>query len=164
MKSGNKPIKLPKVLVCIGQCNEIKTDDGVYNFRIKDKVMLFSTTNGKTLYCMAYKALKTSNDEFKTRVQSNQSQVSTGMNLYEKWHEFEPVSGSVCKPPKGFLFDAGRCVHIIYTSDKWVGKKRKYIHTFKSKPKCWVNKKSTAPTLLALTGGKIRVRKDGITG
>lgn len=164
MKSKNKPIKIPRVLVCIGQLNEIKTEDQTYRLKIKDKIMLFSSVNGKTLYCMSYTEKKTDNDDFKRHVQSKQTDVLKGMNLYETWHEFEPISGSICKPPKGFLFDVGRCIHIIYTSDKWVGKKRKYVHEFKKRPKCWVNKKSTIPTLLVLTGGKIAVRKDGIKG
>lgn len=161
---ANSPIKLPPVLICIGQLKQIETGDTVYKFPLKDKVMLFCAPNGKALYCMAYTAKKADKAHFEKVAKGKHAQILEGMKLYEKWHEFEPSSGSLCSPPRGFLFDAGRAVSIIYQSDKWTGKKQNYIHTFKICPKLRVNKKSTQPTLLVLTGGRIRVKKEGITG
>lgn len=158
-----KPIKIPPVLCCIGQAVEVETDTGKFKFKIKDRVMLYTTTNGKKLFCLKSSSKISSKSDFENAVKNKQDQVSDAMDLYNQWHDFEAVSGSLVSAPRGFLFEAGRANHIIYSSDKWGGKKRKYIHEFKKPPKVWANKK-TDPTLLVLTGGKIAVKKEGITG
>lgn len=96
-------------------------------------------------------------------ISSRRDDVNRGIKLYEDWHEFEPVTGSLWTPPRGFLFRVDRAQHIVYESDKWSGKPQQYIHDFTHPPLMWVNNK-TAPTVLVLTGGKIKVRKSGVTG
>lgn len=158
-----KPIKIPPVLCYIGQVREVDTDTGKFKFKIKDRVMLYTTTNGKKLFCLKSSAKKSKKADFEKAVENKHEQVSDAMDLYRQWHAFDAVSGSLASVPRGFLFDAGRAIHIIYSSDKWGGKKRNYIHEFKTPPKVWANKKKD-PTLLVLTGGNIAVKKEGITG
>jgi hypothetical protein len=159
-KSKNTPIKLPSVLICLGQVREVKTEDSSYKFLVKDKVMLYSNTKGDALYCMAFSAKEATKEDFEKAVKSKQAQVSKGLDLYEDWNEKQSCSGSLAKKPRGFLFDAGRATSITY---KWAGDNKAYKHEFKKHPKARVNKRNR-PTLLVLTGGKIAVKKVGITG
>lgn len=158
-----KPIKIPSVLCCIGQALEVLGEKQKYKFKVKDRVFLYTDTAGKKLYCLKTVEKKAKKSDFDRAIEKKHSQVSEAMKLYKNWHDFDAVSGSLASPPRGFLFDVDRAVHIIYNSDKWVGRNRKYIHEFKTPPKIWVNKK-TEPTLLVMTGGKIAVKKEGITG
>lgn len=158
-----KAIKIPPVLCCIGQAVEVAGELDTYKFKVKDRVFLYSAPDGKKLYCLKSNDKKSKNSDFKKAIEKKKNAVSEAMKLYKNWHNFEAISGSLMAPPRGFLFDVDRAVHIIYTSDKWIAKKRSYIHDFKKRPKIWVNKK-TKPTLLVLTGGQIAVRKEGIIG
>lgn len=158
-----KPLKLPKVLCGLGRAISVECGDTKYKWTTKDKVQLYSSTNGKTLYCLKVVKLKTDKTDFTRRIEQNQTAVNAGVKLYEKWHEFDAATGDVMKTPRGFLFNIGRATSLVYASDKWSGKVKHYIHEFKSTPIVWVNNK-TAPTVLILTGGRINVKKEGITG
>ncbi len=158
-----KAIKLPDVLICLGRAVSVTGVEMLFKWPIKAKCQLYCSTSGESLYCLVSTAKESSKDEFNSAVGKHQKQVDTAVKLYERWHDFDPVSGSIVRPPRGFLFDVDRAESIIYSSDKWVGRTRSYIHTFKTPPKVWVNRK-TDPTLLVMTGGRIRVTKEGITG
>jgi len=160
----SRPIKIPPVLCCIGRVGEVGTQDSVYKFMVQDLVCLYSPPSGKQLYCLKTdREKKSSPADFKRAVETHRDQVSKAMKLYKRWHDFDPVSGSLAKSPRGFLYQAGRAAYIIYNSDKWTGRSTNYIHDFVTPPILWVNKK-TKPTLLILTGGQIAVKKEGITG
>lgn len=159
-----RPIKLPTPLIQLGTVENVIDDQGVkYKWTVRDQCGLLCPTSGTSIFCLIAEPKQATREKFENAVNGNTEKVSKGMDLYEKWHEFDPESGSLVTPPRGFLFCVGRAASITYRSDKWVGKTRRYIHTFKIKPKVWVNKKID-PTLLVLTGGKIRTTKDGITG
>lgn len=162
-KTIKKPIKLPAVLSCLGRAVEVCCDDIVYRWPAKDNVLLYASKSGRRLYCVKTKKKATSGAQWAQAVTKRRKQVDQAVALYEKWHEYDAITGSLMVPPRGFMFKVGRATHIIYASDKWTGRMQKYIHEFKTPPVCWVNRKNN-PTVLELTGGKIRVRKAGITG
>ena len=163
MGQEKKPLKIDPVLICLGQALQVRIGDAVYKWKVKDKMGLYSSVDGKKLFIIQTAPKKITPAEFLAKVDSNQAKVDKGIALYERWHECEPVSGSIMVPPKGFLFHVGRVASLLYSSDKWTSKKTRYIHDFKQKPIGWVNSKK-APKALVLTGGKIQVKADGITG
>jgi hypothetical protein len=159
--AAKKALKLPGVLITLGRAVEVKGRAVHYTWPAKDKVMLCAATNGKTLYCVSAKNKTKKN--FATLYDARIDQIERGCDLYELWSDFEARSGSVVKPPRGFLFNVDRCESIIYASDKWTGRTQKYIHEFDDPPIVWVNNK-TRPTVLVLSGGNIKTTKEGITG
>jgi hypothetical protein len=158
-----RPIKLPDVLICLGRAVSVTGAELEFKWPIKAKCQLFCSTTGASLYCLVATARPSSKSHLEKALKKQHDQVSAGMQLYERWHEFDAASGSLVHAPRGFLFNVDRAVSIVYASDKWVGRARSYIHTFKTPPKVWVNRK-TDPTLLVMTGGRIKVSKEGITG
>ena len=158
-----RPIRLPAVLACLAQAVAVKCEDRVIKFPAKSGIMLYTNTAGRELYCLAPQKRKTSPAAFNSAVLTHKRDVSAAMAIYERWHDFPAVSGSLTQSPRGFLFHAGRAVEIGYKSDKWVGYTRPYYHPWDYPPVVWVNKYER-PDLVVLTGGKIRVTKEGITG
>lgn len=162
-KKLKKALKLPPVLCGLGRAISVVCGDTTYKWTTKDKVALFSSTNGKKLFCLKVIKEKTVKDDITQKIEENRTEVDAGIKLYSKWHEFDAASGDLIKTPRGFLFQIDRATSIVYASDKWSGKIEHYIHKFKTAPIVWVNNK-TAPTVLILTGGRINVKKEGITG
>lgn len=162
-KTIKKALKLPPVLSALGRAVEICCGDVVYRWTVKDNVLLYASKSGRRLYCIKTKKKMTSGAQWAQAITKRRKQVDKAVALYEKWHEFDAITGSIMTAPRGFMFKVGRASHIIYASDKWTGRMTKYIHEFRSPPVCWVNRK-TAPTVVELTGGKIHIRKAGITG
>lgn len=163
MVATKKALKLPNVLVHLGNVVEVKGDNVHYQWSQKDGVGLYSNPKGMTLYCLKTAKKQASKDDFLSVVESNREQVDSAVSLYESWHDFEPLTGSLMPRPKGFLYRVDRVHAIVYQSDKWTGKTTSYIHEFRSKPILWVNNK-TRPSVAILSGGQIQVRKEGITG
>lgn len=162
-KLTKKSLRLPTVLCGLGRTLEVICDDITYRWPAKDKCKLYSSITGKELYSLCLSDSSITESDFADRVSKNKADVHKGLNLYKKWHDFESANGSVTKPPRGFLFFVGRATAIKYASDKWTGRTKHFIHDFTKCPKVWVNNK-TAPTVLVLSGGKIAVKKEGITG
>lgn len=160
-----RPIKLPPVLIQLGRVISVTGMDAVFKFTASSKTLLWCPPSGSSLYCFPklWIAKPSTGQDFKKAVDSRWDETKAGVNLYQRWSEFEPASGSLGKPPRGFLFKVDRAQSIVYSSDKWVGRNRNYIHEFTSLPIVWANRK-TDPTLLVLTGGRIKVQKRGITG
>jgi hypothetical protein len=163
-KIEKKAIRMPDVLIQLGRAVSVECEDGnKISWTAKSGCLLYSAVSGRTLYCLVSKKKVTSKEEFDAAVYVKMDKVRRGMDLYSKWSEFESESGSLAQRPKGTLTCLGRAKSIVYSSDKWVLRARSYIHTFINMPKVWANKK-TNPTLVVLTGGKIQVKKEGITG
>lgn len=163
MVAAKKALKLPDVLVHLGRAVEVKGDNVHYQWAVKDSVDLYTNTKGMSLYCLRTTKRPTSKERFLSVIDQRQGQVDRAVSLYEDWHDFEPLTGSLASRPTGFLYRVDRVHAIVYESDKWTGKQAKYIHEFETKPILWVNSK-TRPRVAILTGGKIHVRKAGITG
>lgn len=164
-----KSLKIDPVLCGLGRAIEVRVeafDNGnpvFFKWTTKDKMELYSSANGKKLFCLKTEKMDCTKDQIAQRIEQNKSAVSDSVELYEKWHDFDEANGCIIKQPRGFLFNIGRATEILYASDKWTGKIKHYIHDFKKTPLVWVNNK-TAPTVLILSGGKISVKKEGITG
>ena len=157
-----KPIKIPQTLVDLGRAVSVRGTSAEYKWPKKDNVRLCASVSGKTLYCLRPNMTTTYNrleeicgDQLDTDEQ--------GIELYEAWSGFEVDTGCLIKPPRGFLWYVELCHDVVYESDKWSGKLQKYIHSFATLPSIWVNRKQK-PTLLVLSGGKIKTTKRGITG
>jgi len=156
-------MKVDPVLCCLGRTLEIHIGETGYRFTTADKALLYSTPQGNKLWCISGIEVPTTKDQIQQRIAKHSAAVDKSVKLYQRWHEFDAAKGCIIKPPRGFLYKVGRCTAIKYASDKWSGRTNHYIHHFKKPPICWVNHKS-APRVVLLTGGAIRVRKDGIIG
>lgn len=158
-----KAIKLPSVLICLGRAVSVTGADHVFKWPIKAGCQLLCSVTGKSLYCLISAVGSSSRSDLDDALKERCEQVDRGVKLYERWHNFDPSSGSLATVPRGFLFCVDRAKSIVYASDKWSGRTQSYIHTFNTTPKIWVNRK-TDPTLLVMTGGQIRTTKEGILG
>jgi hypothetical protein len=158
-----KPLKIHPALICLGELLEIHIDNFVYKWAIKDGMRLYSSPLGKKLYALNAKPKASTDAHMKKIVSRHRLKVNQGLALYEKWHDFEAASASVIDVPRGNVSQIGRCSQILYRSDKWTGKPTRYYHDFKTPPLVWATSKN-APRALILTGGKIRVKAEGITG
>jgi hypothetical protein len=158
-----RAIKLPPVLATLGRVIEVDGLEVRYKFLKKDNVGLYATPDGKTLYCLKANKKRATFEEFTQIWERNKTKAEQGVRLFEEWNDFDSKAGSLATSPRGFFFLVDRCRSIIYESPKWEGRNNKYIHDFKTPSLMWVNKKS-APTVLMLSGGKIRTTSRGITG
>lgn len=90
----------------------------------------------------------------------------TGEKLYETFTGFEhdDIAKMVQIKPNSMI-RLGRAMNIIYRSDKFSkpGNTSDYIHPFKHYPTVSVDNMKR-PSIVALRGGRIKVRKEGITG
>ena len=158
-----KPLKLPPVLIALGRAVEVSGSDVSYLWPSKDNVVLYASVAGDTLYCVKTKKKQAPRSAFLALWNRRSKSANKGIELFEQWHDFDPMTGSIMATPKGFLYHVARAKTIVYASDKWTGRTVKYIHEFKQPPKLWVSSK-TKPLVLVMTGGKIKVSKRGITG
>lgn len=91
-----------------------------------------------------------------------------GEKLYEAFTGFEhdEVASLVqlSRHPRSML-RIGRAMNIVYRSDKFSkpGNNRDYVHAFEHYPAVSVDNTSH-PSIVAIRGGRIRIRKEGITG
>jgi len=88
-----------------------------------------------------------------------------GHSLYEKFTGFEHENaGRMVHVRQRQLIRIGRAINIIYRSDKFSpGKTSDYIHAFERYPTVSVDDVKR-PSIVAVRGGRIKVKKEGITG
>jgi hypothetical protein len=146
-------IRLPRRVIDLGRCVEIHFSDGRTWSTGKRRIHLCSSESGKTLWVLPV------SQEKKTRIPQSK--------LYEDYTGYyvsgiRTAFGGREKLPKR-LINLGKVKAVVYESSKWDGKKREYIHTFRKFP---VAKTDNAdkPLLLKISGGRIRVKPEGITG
>jgi len=163
MAVRKKPIRLPKTLVDLGRAVSIRGTGREYSWPKKDNVRLCSDVSGKTLFAIK-PTMTTTYNRLEEICTDQLDDSEAGIALYETWSGFEVDYGCLVKPPRGFLWYVDLCHEVVYESDKWNGRLQKYIHSFKTLPSIWVNRKKDKPTLLVLSGGKIKTTKRGITG
>jgi hypothetical protein len=89
-----------------------------------------------------------------------------GENLYEQFTGFEhdEVAKLVQVSPKSMV-RLGRAMNIVYRSDKFArpGNQSDYVHPFDHYPTVSVDN-GMRPSIVALRGGRIKIKKEGITG
>ena len=146
-----KIIRLPRRVVNLGRCVEIHFDDGTIWKPKSRKVDLCCSESGKTLWVLPVSTEK------KVR-------YPRPCKLYERFHGYL-VSGvkTANVEDEGRLSRSGQVEAVVYESDKWDNKKREYIHTFRHKPRAYADNIDN-PSFVKISGGKFRVKPEGIVG
>lgn len=145
-------IRLPRRVIDLGRCVEINFADGRKWSTKNRRIHLCCSESGKTLWVLPVSAEK------KSRIPHSR--------LYEDFTGYY-VSGIRTATIRGRiptkLHSLGEVKSVVYESAKWDGKKREYIHTFRKYP---IAKTDNAdkPLLVKISGGRIRVKPEGITG
>lgn len=151
-------MKIPSQLVLLGDALELDGTVWEWTWILKDKTKLYSNANGTRLFIITDKKLGTA-----LKKNSNRDSKKAE-RLYSRFMEFEPnakrLHGLKSEPT---LKRTGSANYIIYRSDKFSGKQTRYIHEFKTRPAIWTDNPAR-PSVIVLSGGKIRVKAEGITG
>lgn len=156
-KAGATPW-LPALLVDLADPKSIDLEDGQQlKFPRDGKWALCSNRAGTELWIFSRAGSK--------NVQASDEKAET---LFEKFTGFEHDQGNnalmIQVAPKQ-LTRIGRAMNIVYRSDKFStpGKTSSYIHAFAKYPVVSVDNPNR-PSIVALRGGNIRVKQEGITG
>jgi hypothetical protein len=156
-KEGAAPW-IPALLVDLADPLSIDLEDGQQlKFPRGSKFALCSNRSGTELWIVSRQGAK--------KVHATDEKAET---LFEKFtgfeHEQDNVALMVQVAPKK-ITKIGRAINIVYRSDKFSkpGKTSDYIHPFEKYPIVSVDN-IDRPSIVALRGGKIRVKEEGITG
>lgn len=155
-KKQRTPPRFPSRLVDIADARSIELDDGqVLKFPRGGNFALCSTKSGTQLWIISRKGGK--------KVRTNDDE---GKKLFEKFTGFIPDDTAKmvqARPRK--MHRLGRAANIVYRSDKFSkpGSTSDYIHAFESYPIVSVDDPKR-PSIVAIRGGKLKVKKEGITG
>jgi hypothetical protein len=149
-------MRLPRKLIALGDCIEIHfmgTAGWLERYRPGKNATLCCADrrNSNTLWI-----LKT----------PGKPQRFTGQSVaFEAFHDLEPDTYKrVRLNPRGELTKSKLIVTaIVYRSKKWTNRPTEYIHHFKTRPSVYTDR-ATNPSFIKISGGKIRVRPEGITG
>jgi len=155
-KSSAKKPWLPTVLVDLATPISIDLEGGEeLRFPRSGNYALGSNRSGTELWIVSRRGGK------KIRATDEK-----GEKLYETFTGFEhdDIAKMVQIRPRSMM-RLGRAMNIVYRSDKFSkpGDTSDYVHPFQHYPTVSVDNLSQ-PTIVALRGGRIKVRKEGITG
>lgn len=147
---------LPSLLVDIADALSVDLEDGrVIKFKRSENFALCSNRKGNELWIVSRKGGKT--------VQGSDEPAE---RLYEAFTGFEHDNRAklIDVRPKP-ITRIGRAMSIQYRSDKFArpGNSSDYIHTFNVYPVVSVDD-DKHPSIVVLRGGRIKVKKEGITG
>jgi len=149
---------LPAVLVDLADPISIDLEDGrQLKFHRSGKFAMCSNRSGTEIWILSRQDSK--------KVKATDEQAET---LFEKFTGFEHDQDNnalmVQVAPKK-MTRISRAMNIVYRSDKFdtPGKTSDYIHPFKTYPTVSVDNENN-PMIVALRGGQIKVKKEGITG
>jgi hypothetical protein len=149
---------MPTMLVDIATALSIDLEGGEeLKFPIRGDFALCSNGSGSELWIVSRKGSK----------KIDTSDVdSHAEKLYETFTGFEhdSIGNLVHVRPREFT-KIGRAMSIVYRSDKFSkpGKTSDYIHSFRKYPSVSVDDPKR-PKIVALRGGQIKIKKEGITG
>lgn len=154
-RNGKKPW-VPTLLVDLADAKSIDLEgDGQLKFPFSGNFALCSNRAGTELWIVSRKGgknVKTTDEK--------------GETLYEAFTGFEhdEMGKMIHINPKDMV-KIGRAMNIVYRSDKFSkpGDTSDYIHAFRHYPTVSVDN-VTRPSIVALRGGRIKVKKEGITG
>jgi hypothetical protein len=156
-KKSSRPW-LPATLVDLADPISVDLEDGrQLKFPRSGKWALCSNRSGTEIWILSR--------QDSTRVKATDEQAE---NLFEKFtgfeHDQENNALMVQVAPKK-MERISRAMNIVYRSDKFSrpGKTSDYIHPFKIYPVVSVDNE-TKPTIVALRGGQIKIKKEGVTG
>ena len=142
-------MRIPATLAELGTALHIEWDSGGESLR---GCILATNGSKNTLYI------------FPARGARKAAPCTTGKQAaaWRLWSDFEVDGARRVKVPEPEMELVGPADYIIYSSDKWGGKKNRYIHEFESPVEVYRGKKKSG--LWVLKGGKLKVRAAGITG
>lgn len=149
---------LPSTLVDLATAISIDLEGGIeIKFPLRGSFALCSTRSGQELWIVSRrKAKKVDTTDIDDKAEK----------LYESFTGFEHSSvGALVHAPAKQFTRVGRAINIVYRSDKFstAGKTSDYVHAFRNYPTVSVDDPKR-PKIVALRGGHIRVKKEGITG
>lgn len=157
-----KNYNMPSVFVELGKLKEIRISNGDGEFDItwpdRMRPLLVCNPVGDKLFSFLPEKSKKALDFTKGVL----DQVDRAAETFEEWHEKSATKANPRRLHNGKMANLGRCIHIIYDSDKW-DKKDRYIHTFKNPPSVKADN-SEDPKTVIISGQKLAVRPEGITG
>jgi hypothetical protein len=150
----NRISRIPSTLADIATARAIELEDGTeLRFPLSGGYALCATGSGDELWILSRKGGR------RVRAQDDRAE-----KVFESFTGFEAEeSGQLVMLPDLVLERIGRAKAIIYRSDKFSTKEHEYIHAFNKYPTVSVDSK-TRPRIVALRGGQVRVKAEGITG
>lgn len=147
---------LPSILVDLADVISIDLEDGQQlKFPRSGRYALCSNKSGREIWILSRSGSK--------NVVASDDKAE---KLFEKFTGFEHDGrATMVSVPGRKMERIGRAINIVYRSDKFArpGKTSDYIHPFDSYPVVSVDSKAN-PKIVALRGGKIRIKQEGITG
>lgn len=155
-KAPRKSPWVPTLLVDLADAKSIDLEGGEQlKFPFSGSFAVCSTRSGTELWIVSRKGGK-----------NVRTTDEKGEKLYESFTGFEhdELGKMIHVNPKNMV-KIGRAMNIVYRSDKFSrpGDTSDYIHPFTHYPTVSVDNVKR-PSIVALRGGRIKVRKEGITG
>lgn len=159
VRHRNRSLNVPEVLALLGEALTLELTNG----RVIDfgRGWLFTATEtGRAIWLIK---------PDRKRLVKNPNRhlwVRKAESLYKRFTDFEPdgYHKAVFTDTSQSKFRMiGRVKSLSYRSDKWTGKAKGYIHTFKHPPSVWSNEDG-AKNLLKVMGPKTRLTIRGIEG
>lgn len=154
------------IVVELGNCLEIVLCNGdeetTFNFDRsgKNSFLLCSNPSGKKLIIFITRPKRPTEKSLK----KIQPFIQRSENLYQKWSDFKPDGLNAHQATEKKLKQfKGEVVSVTYRSDKWTGKMVDYIHTFENKTVAHMDDFND-PRMIEISGQKLRVKAEGITG
>jgi hypothetical protein len=174
-RKENAALAIPKTVVILGAAldMEIERPNGKrliyswrspwaeYSRRTKGIEALITTnTLGNELYILPFKAKRVGPHRMKQFIERHRD-APEGAKLYKKWSDFPAKLALIMVAPNAKLHRAGKVISLSYVSDKWTGRDKAYIHTFRQAPELYSCRQRKIHTLFSKT---IKVTPDGIKG
>ena len=141
----------PSILVLLGDIIAIDTGDHDWQFN-KNEAWLTATPNGKELWIIPKKTGLPKADKISAK----------GQSLFRRFTGWKADKNYAYDMPSPKLVSLGKAISILYQSDKWDRKIRRYIHEFDA-PASLTGNNKTNPTIFRLTG-KFWITSRGIEG
>lgn len=149
-------MRIPKRMIALGDCREI------HFMNSRGNVEIYRPGRTARLCCPDRKKVNTL---WIILVPGKPKPYTGQSRAFEAFHDFEPDTfKKVTINPKGELTKSKlNVIAIVYRSKKWTNRPIEYIHHFRSRPNVYTDR-SSKPSFIKISGGKIRVLPEGITG
>lgn len=150
---------IPNAVAILGKAISIQVQSGdeIYEYAFKRKHIFVSDGAGKRIWI--FPVQKTG----KTSKKPSQSTMLRVADRYSDFTDFDPNSVEQHKVTESKLKPVGRLLSIVYESNKWTGKSGRYIHDFKTPPLVKMDNDDD-PKMIEISGGKLRIKPEGIIG
>lgn len=146
-------IRLPRRVIDLGRIVELRFVDGrVWNSK-RRRIHLCCSESGKTLWVLPVSRERASSIPRHRLYEDFTGYYVSGIRTAFGGRERHPTR----------LINLGKVKSVVYESSKWDNRRREYIHTFRSKPIARTDNAEN-PLLIKISGGRIRVKPEGITG